>query len=91
AMILKPSDHKPKFILFKWFNSFFDRLTHGFSSSVRVMLKHGVVVFVVFLLFLGATAQMAVTLPTSLVPDEDQVSIKEYKSLPDGGAVKQTE
>lgn len=91
AMILKPSDHKPKFILFKWFNSFFDRLTHGFSSSVRVMLKHGVVVFVVFLLFLGATARMAVTLPTSLVPDEDQGIIMESMSLPDGSALNQTE
>ena len=91
AMILKPSEHKPKFVLFRWFNTFFEKVTHGFSSSVRVMLKHGIVVFVVFLLFVGATAQMALTLPTSLVPDEDQGIIMESMSLPDGSSLNQTE
>ncbi len=91
AMILKPSEHKPKFVLFRWFNSFFAKLTHGFSSSVRVMLKHGIIVFAVFLLFVAATAQMALTLPTSLVPDEDQGIIMESMSLPDGSSLNQTE
>ncbi|MDO5115882.1 MAG: multidrug efflux RND transporter permease subunit [Synergistaceae bacterium] len=90
AKILKPSNHKPKFVFFRWFNSFFDRLTSGFSSSVKVMLRHSVIVLMVFLLFVLATAKMALQLPSSLVPDEDQGIIMASMFLPDGSSMNQT-
>ncbi|MEG1912732.1 MAG: multidrug efflux RND transporter permease subunit [Cloacibacillus sp.] len=91
AKILKPQDQRPKFAFFRWFNSFFDKLTSCFSSSVKVMLKHGVIMAFVFLLFVAATTAMALKMPTSLVPDEDQGVILESMSLPDGSAMNQTE
>lgn len=90
ARMLKPSEHKPKNAFFRWFNGFFDKMTSGFSSTVRLMLRHLAVVFVVFLLFVFGTVQMAFKLPTSLVPDEDQGIFMESMSLPDGASMNQT-
>lgn len=91
AKILRPSSQRRKFVFFEWFNAFFDKITCGFSSSVKVMLKHSVIVVMVFMLFLLATSQMALRMPTSLVPDEDQGILMQSMSMPDGSSLNQTE
>lgn len=90
AKILKPAKERRQNAFFRWFNSLFDRITGGFSASVKIMLRHGAVVLLVFALFGLAAAQMAFRLPTSLVPDEDQGVVLESMSLPDGSPMNMT-
>ncbi|MCF0247451.1 MAG: efflux RND transporter permease subunit, partial [Synergistes sp.] len=90
AILLKPQTHAPKFFLFRWFNAFFDKITHAFSSTVSLMLKHTLIVLAVFALFIAATVKFAGVVPTALVPNEDQGLITVSTVLPDGTAQNQT-
>ena len=91
SLILKPHSEKSKFFLFRWFNSFFDSMTNAYSAGVRFFLKRAFIVCIIFLLFFGATVKMALMIPSSLVPDEDQGVILASMSLPDGASLNMTE
>lgn len=92
ALILKPHKaNEKKFIVFRWFNSFFDAMTNAYSAGVRFLLKRAFIAIVLFLIFVGATAKMAAMVPTSLVPDEDQGILMASMAMPDGASLNMTE
>ncbi len=92
ALILKPHKaNEKKFIVFCWFNSFFDAMTNAYSAGVRFLLKRAFIAIVLFLIFVGATAKMAAMVPTSLVPDEDQGILMASMAMPDGASLNMTE
>ena len=92
ALILKPTKEGAKqFFFFRWFNSFFNGLTNVYSSGVRLLLKSALMVFVLFAVFCFATFKLAGTIPSSLVPDEDQGIMMASLSLPDGSSLNMSE
>ena len=92
ALILKPKDKENKsFVLFRWFNSFFDSMTCAYSAGVTFLLKRTLIVIILFLLVGAATFRIASTVPSSLVPDEDQGIIMSAMALPDGSSLNMSE
>lgn len=92
ALLLKPhKEGEKRFILFRWFNRFFDSMTNAYSAGVRFLLKSSLMVVVIFALFGFATFKIAGMIPSSLVPDEDQGIIMSSMALPDGASLNMTE
>ena len=101
ALLLKPHD-APKDRLtrvidflfggvFRVFNRFFDRSSHGYSSSVGGLLRHKSLSFVVYLALLAVTAVGFNAIPKGFVPPQDKQYLISFAQLPDGATLKRTE
>ena len=92
ALLLKPhsSTHQPARV-FVWFNWMFGSLTHRYVRVVRMIKDAGLRSMLVFVLMLVAMAWLFKTVPTGLVPDEDQGYILGMGILADGAARPRTE
>src|SRR5262249_50191534 len=53
----------------------FDALLHGYEWSLGLVLRHRVVMLVVFFAVAGATVQMFKIIPTGFIPDQDNDSM----------------
>jgi hydrophobe/amphiphile efflux-1 (HAE1) family protein len=89
-LLLKPS-HGPKFILFRWFNSAFDKLTAGYTGAVRGVIRLAAVSVAVFGTLLYGTWHLMQKTPTGFIPDEDQGYVLCAVMLPDGASVERTD
>lgn len=90
VLILKPHQ-EPSKGFFAWFNRFFDRMTRGYLSGVRLFLRRGYIPLALFAVMILATYQLFVNTPGSLVPDEDQGYYIAVAILPDGATLQRTE
>ena len=73
ALLLRPIDRKRrKFILFRWFDSAFDKLTGGYMAIVRSLLRKAVLIGGAYLLLSCSLGWLYGLIPTGFVPDEDQ-------------------
>ncbi len=92
TILLKPHDpnHKP-WKIFIWFNWWFGKVTHRYVRIVRVIKEAGIRSMLVFVLMLVAMGWLFKTVPTSLVPSEDQGYILGMAILPDGSTLQRTE
>lgn len=89
ALLLKPhKEHKPLF--FRLFDRGFARLTRGYVGLVRLLLRHGAIAGLLFLVVIGLAALLLQRIPTSLVPPEDQGSLICSITLPDGATLQRT-
>ncbi|MBW3567703.1 MAG: efflux RND transporter permease subunit, partial [Proteobacteria bacterium] len=70
VMILR-NEHKSPARFFQWFNRFFERVTHRYTTGVAWMLKRATVGVLLFLGMVFITAGLWKFTPGSLVPDED--------------------
>ena len=73
------------------FNRLFDAVTRGYTGTVRLILRRGVVFVIVLLAFWAGAALLMKKLPTGFVPDEDQGYFFVSMSLPDGASLERTE
>src|SRR5690606_15515800 len=89
-LLLKPT-HGKKFILFRWFNSFFDGITRGFTFGVKQALRFSIAMLIIFGILTYVTVQLSRTVPTGLVPQEDQGYIIAMFMLPDGVSLTHTD
>ncbi len=89
ALLLKPGHGRPP-AFFRWFNSFFTRLTGGYVSVVRMLLRRTLLAAGLFLIALLAVGGLFERVPGGLVPDEDQGYILGLAVLPDGASVART-
>ncbi len=89
-LLLKPS-HGKKFILFRWFNAGFDRLTGGYVWGVRQFIRYGVVSVLLFGGLLYITADLFQRVPGGFIPDEDQGYVIAAIQLPDGASLQRTD
>ncbi len=73
GLLLKPHapGHKEPFA-FKWFNNWFANVTHRYVRLVRAVKNTGLVSMLCFCLMIVAMGWLFRTVPTSLVPNEDQ-------------------
>jgi HAE1 family hydrophobic/amphiphilic exporter-1/multidrug efflux pump len=91
ATILKPKahDHRP-FILFRWFNRFFETVTHGYARSVGWSIRRPFRIMLVYLLLVGAMGYLYVKTPTAFLPDEDQGILLTLVQGPSGATAERT-
>lgn len=90
ALMLKPTHSEPKYF-FKWFNSFFEWATRGYSKALQLTIRYA---FLSMLLFGGlvyVTFDMFTSLKTGLVPTEDKGTIFVFSYNPPGSSLSRTD
>jgi multidrug efflux pump len=90
ALILKPGHHEPA-LPFRLFNRAFDKLTAGYTAGVRFLVRRVVVGLLISAGVVGATAYLFMTIPGSLVPDEDQGIMFSVAMLPPAASLSRTQ
>ncbi|MGH7242556.1 MAG: multidrug efflux RND transporter permease subunit [Phycisphaerales bacterium] len=90
-LLLKPESGKRKFILFRWFNTVFDGLTHAYSNTVKLAIRLALVTMLIFGGLLFVTFRLFQTVPGGFIPDEDQGYIIVAMILPDGASIDRTD
>ncbi|BBD08283.1 efflux RND transporter permease subunit [Desulfovibrio ferrophilus] len=90
AILLKPGHQEPIAPL-RWFNRFFERITNGYTTGVRLLLKRGVLAVVLLLGLCGVTWHLFQIVPSALVPEEDKGYAIAVAILPPGASISRTE
>jgi HAE1 family hydrophobic/amphiphilic exporter-1/multidrug efflux pump len=90
VLILKREHHQPG-RFFRWFNDWFARVTSRYTDGVAWMLRRGTIGALLFLGMVAITAGLWRSVPTSLVPDEDQGYYIAAVFLPDGATLERTD
>lgn len=91
ALLLKPMNGtRRKFILFRWFDAAFDKLTAGYLAVVRSLLRKAILIGGLYLLFSCSLGWFYGLVPTGFVPDEDQGAFFVNIQLPDGASLDRT-
>lgn len=72
------------------FYSIFNRLTDGFTKSVRQIIKLSAIGLIIFAVMIGATVFLSNRLPTGLVPEEDKGDIMLMYYLMPGSSLSRT-
>jgi hydrophobe/amphiphile efflux-1 (HAE1) family protein len=85
--------HRPTvgFVLFRWFNAGFDRLSRGYARLVHGLVAIRWALLVVFALICGATYWTWSRIPSTFLPVEDQGYFFVVVQLPDGAALERTD
>ena len=90
AILLKPSAPKKNFF-FTWFNRVFEKITYRYTKGVAFFLKRGLVGILLFVGMAVLTGFLSKTVPTALVPDEDQGYFIGAVILPEGSSLARTD
>ncbi|MDL0109915.1 multidrug efflux RND transporter permease subunit [Campylobacter felis] len=89
ALFLKRNNGEP-FVFVKKFNDFFDWSTKIFSAGVAYILKRVIRFVMIFGIMLGGTYYLYQSVPSSLVPTEDQGVIMSIINLPAASSLHRT-
>ncbi|WP_270986425.1 efflux RND transporter permease subunit [Campylobacter upsaliensis] len=89
ALFLKRNNGEP-FVFVKKFNNFFDWSTKIFSAGVAYILKRVMRFVMIFGIMLGGTYYLYQSVPSSLVPTEDQGVIMSIINLPAASSLHRT-
>jgi HAE1 family hydrophobic/amphiphilic exporter-1 len=73
------------------FNRGFDRLSHGYGSLARRLIRATVVVLVLYLSLVGLTGVQFARAPTGFIPEQDQGYLITVVQLPPGATLDRTE
>src|SRR5262245_34509448 len=90
VLILKRRHREPG-RFFRWFNSWFGRMTGRYIDGVSWVLRRGAIALVLFIGMVAITIGMWRGTPGSLVPDEDQGYYIAAVFLPDGATLTRTD
>jgi hydrophobe/amphiphile efflux-1 (HAE1) family protein len=88
AIVLKTTHGESAF--FRAFNNGFRRLTHLYTNTVSLTLRHTLIGTVVFAGIVGLAIYLIKTVPESFVPPEDQGYVVTATILPDGATLART-
>ncbi|ENZ0442914.1 efflux RND transporter permease subunit [Campylobacter upsaliensis] len=89
ALFLKRNNGEP-FVFVKKFNDFFDWSTKIFSAGVAYILKRVMRFVMIFGIMLGGTYYLYQSVPSSLVPTEDQGTVMSIINLPAASSLHRT-
>ena len=89
GIILRPPQ-EATFVGFRIFNRAFDRLTAGYTSVIRRLVRLTFVVLLVYLGLVAVTGLSLSKLPTGFVPSEDQGYLFVNVQLPDAASAQRT-
>jgi multidrug efflux pump len=91
ATILKKPKHQDrKFVLFRWFNTGFERCTQLYQRWVGIMIKRMAIALLLFVALSVATGALLNRLPTAFLPEEDQGRLIATIQLPPGATADRT-
>ena len=101
SMILQPhADKRPparwNFIARGWdaftgvFNRGFDRLAHGYGSAADFVIRHSVVMLLVYVALIGSAGWLLVTTPQGFIPAQDRGYVIVSVQLPGAASLART-
>lgn len=91
ATILKPyHEGKKQFVFFRWFNKFFDSITHRYNKVVAISIRKLAIVTVIFTVLIGLMFYIYGSLPTGFIPNEDQGNFFVELQMPSGTSLDKT-
>jgi multidrug efflux pump len=73
------------------FNWVFDRLSHGYGTLVRGLLRVSIILVLVYCGLLGMTALGFNVVPKGFIPDQDKGYLVVNVQLPDGASLERTD
>lgn len=93
VMLLRPrkEGRGPVAALLRGFNKVFDRLTGGYLSVCRWLIRFGLIAAVLLLGIYAGIIGLLNRLPTSFLPDEDMGYLFVVTTLPDGASQERTD
>ncbi len=89
-LIKRGKEGSQKFILFRWFDTFFDRLTDIYTTIVNFLIRIRYLVVLVFCGLLFVTYFMFKLIPTGFVPEEDKGALMVMFNLKPGSSIEKT-
>lgn len=91
VLLLKGGQHHEPNFFFRWFNNAFASLTAGYTGIVKALLRKGAVTIAIFCIVIAGLGGLFKTIPSGLVPDEDQGQFMGMIILPDGASVARSQ
>ncbi len=89
-IIRRRPEGKGKFIIFRIFDRFFERLTVSYTNLVRLLIKMRWLVVLAFIGLLVATWYIFTITPTGFVPQEDKGAFLVMLNLKPGSSIERT-
>jgi len=89
ALLLKPGHHEKKGF-FRWFDAQFLRMTHGYTSVVRLIIKRFAIALLLFIGMIALAVVMMRDIPTAFLPPEDQGYLLGAVIMPDAASLDRT-
>ncbi len=89
-LIKRQVEGKQKFILFRWFDTFFDKVTEIYSAIVNFLIKVRYLVMLVFFGLLFATYYLFTIIPSGFIPEEDKGALMVMFNLKPGSSIEKT-
>jgi multidrug efflux pump len=90
ALLLKPQKGEP-WAPFRWFNWLFEHTTEGYLKGVSWIIRHWIIGIALFVGFVLVTLFMFTSLPSGLVPSEDEGYVITSVTLPPGASLQRTD
>lgn len=90
SVILKPTHTEPKYF-FKWFNSFFDFATKGYSNTIKLTVRYSFLSVLLFSTLIYFTYDIFKGLKTGFVPTEDKGTIFVFSYNPPASSLSRTD
>jgi hydrophobic/amphiphilic exporter-1 (mainly G- bacteria), HAE1 family len=90
AALLMSAKEKPRFVLFRIFNGFLDRLTAAYAKFLGAVIRFRYLVGVALFGMLVLTYLLFAITPTGFIPDEDQGNLIASVQAPDGASINVT-
>ncbi len=91
SLFLKPTNGKPRFLVYRWFNAGFEKVRNAYNSTVGRLLGRPVIAVAVFALLCGAAFWGFLRWPKSYVPSEDMGYFLTSVQLPTGASLERTD
>lgn len=88
---MSPEQHAPKGGFFGWFNNLFERSVGHYTDSVSRILGSTGRYLLIFVLIVAGMVILALRLPSSFLPDEDQGVFMTIVQLPAGATQERTQ
>ena len=90
AALLRRGHGAPRFAPARWFNAGFDRMTAGYSATVRRSLRRPVLVMLVLAAISYGAVDLFGRMTTTFIPSEDQGVLQSRITLTEGSTAQQT-
>jgi len=91
ALLLRPPDHRRKFVLFRWFDRMLDDTKAGYNWASKILIRRFILTGALVLAVLVGNVVLLLALKGGFLPDEDKGVLMCELELPQGSSLERTE
>ncbi|MBI5154061.1 multidrug efflux RND transporter permease subunit [Candidatus Poribacteria bacterium] len=88
-ILLRPGHHEKAFF-YRWFDALFSWITRGYTASVRLVIRFGVLALILLGVLFWQTWVLFQRVPGGFIPQEDQGFFISAVILPQGSSISRT-